>query len=140
VVAQALAATDGVEVVSCQQLLPELAERLSRVELAVFVDAAVDLPAGKIRTVRIKAEATATLGHHATPTSLLTLAQRVYGRGPQALLVSIGAASLEFGETLSEAVAAAVPKAIAAVQAALSCPCERSVSSAQSPARRRPHP
>jgi hydrogenase maturation protease len=120
VVAQALAETAGVEVVSCQQLMPELAERLAAVELAVFIDAAVDVPAGDVRSARVEATAAADLGHQASPATLLRLAQGVYGRAPDAFLVSVGAASLEFGETLSREVAAAVPNAIAAVQAALS--------------------
>jgi hydrogenase maturation protease len=120
VVAQALAATAGVEVVGCQQLMPELAERLAMVELVVFVDAAVDLPPGEVRTMLVEAIGSTALGHHATPATLLTLTQRVYGQTPKAFLVSVGAASLEFGETLSEAVATAVPMAIAAVRAALS--------------------
>jgi hydrogenase maturation protease len=125
---QALAATAGVEVISCQQLLPELAERLARVELAVFVDAALDLPPGNVRTERVAAAsaATATLGHHTTVATLLALACAVYGRSPETFLVRVGAASLEFGEALSEQVAAAVPDAMAAVQAALSRHCERS--------------
>ena len=123
---QALAATAGVAVISCQQLLPELAERLARVELAVFVDAALDLPPGEVRTERVEAEATATLGHHTTVATLLALAQAVYGCSPETFLVGVGAASLEFGEALSEQVAAAVPDVIAAVQAVLSCHCKPS--------------
>jgi hydrogenase maturation protease len=127
VVAQALAATTGIEAISCHQLLPELAERLAGVELVVFVDAAVDLPAGEVRTMRVEAEPTTTLGHHATPATLLALATQVYGQAPEAFLVSVGAASLEIGETLSGPVASAVPKAIAAVQIVLTPRhCERS--------------
>ena len=99
--------------------MPELAERLAGVELAVFVDAAVDLPAGEVRTTHVEAEATTTLGHHASPSTLLALAAQVYGWTPDAFLVSVGAASLEFSEALSGPVAAAVPNAIAAVQAIL---------------------
>jgi len=116
VVAHALATTPGVEVMSCQQLMPELTEKLVAVELAVFIDAAVDVPAGAIRTARVQAAASTGLGHHASPAALLALSHDIYGRSPDAFLISVGAASLEFGEALSAEVAAAVPQAIAAVQ------------------------
>ena len=116
IVAQALAGTAGVDVVSCQQLLPELAEKLAAVNLAIFVDAAVDLPAGEVRTEQVEADALTALGHHANPATILGLAKALYGAAPIAFLVSIGAGSLEFRQTLSEGVTAAVPKAIAAVR------------------------
>jgi hydrogenase maturation protease len=139
VVAAALAATAGIEVVTCQQLVPELSEKLTAADVVVFVDAAVDVPAGDVRTVQIEAQKNVALGHHATPAALLALTEQIYGRTPRVFLVSVGAASLEFSEALSAPVAAAVPNAIAAVQAVLGHGPAATVSSAPNPAPRPRH-
>jgi Ni,Fe-hydrogenase maturation factor len=50
------------------------------------------------------------------PGALLLLSQKLYGRSPEAFLVTVGASSLALGEGLSETVAAALPKVIATVR------------------------
>jgi hypothetical protein len=44
------------------------------------------------------------------------MAQRLYGRSPEAYLVTVGASSLALGEGLSAPVAAALPEVIATVR------------------------
>jgi len=57
------------------------------------------------------------LTHHMPPDSLLKLTQELYGKLPQrAFAVVVGGESFELGETLTEAVQAAIPKAVAALQ------------------------
>jgi hydrogenase maturation protease len=111
----------GIDVVSCHQLTPELAEHLSAVDLAVFVDATVGVPPGNVAVVRLGAGAAGqrALVHHVDPAQLLALAGDLYGRAPEAFLVTVGAASTELGVGLSQPVAAAVPNAVAAIQALL---------------------
>src|SRR5690349_3202000 len=41
---------DGLWIIRSQQLTPEMAEPLSRSDVAIFVDAAADLPAGQLRS------------------------------------------------------------------------------------------
>jgi hydrogenase maturation protease len=120
-VAQALADPadmPGIEIVQCHQLMPELAEPLATVDLAVFVDAIQAGPPGSIAITRLQQAAMAASGfdHHLEPDALLGLASRLYGRAPDGFLVSVGAFSLALGEGLSEPVAAALPEAIAAVR------------------------
>ena len=112
------AAIDGAEVVSCHQLMPELAESLATVDLVVFVDAAAGIEPGRVvvRPVQSVAGPSAGLIHHVAPGALLSLSEKLYGRSPEAFLVTVGAGSLALGEGLSEAVAAALPKVIAAVR------------------------
>jgi hydrogenase maturation protease len=112
------AAIDGAEVVSCHQLMPELAESLAAVDLAVFIDAADGREPGSVvvNPVQSKTERSAGLVHHVEPGALLALSEKLYGRSPEAFLVTVGADSLALGEGLSEAVAAALPTVIATVR------------------------
>jgi hydrogenase maturation protease len=98
--------------------MPELAEQLAGVELAVFVDTAAGTPAGSVRIVPQRATALPASGfvHHLDPGALLLLAERLYGRAPEAFLVTVGAASLAIGEGLSPAAAESLPVAVAAVR------------------------
>lgn len=92
-----------VELLSCHQLAPELAERLARCELALFVDADGGGEPGTVRVQPLSPEAghVASLTHHIQPAALLALARELYGRVPQALLVT-GAGATFDGESLSE--------------------------------------
>jgi hydrogenase maturation protease len=121
VVARAFVGVPGIDAVCCHQLTPELAERLAAVDLAVFVDASVGVLAGSVGVVRLGAGAAGqgALVHHVDPAKLLALAGRLYGCAPVAFLVTIGAASTELGEGLSQSVAAAVPDVVAAILALL---------------------
>jgi hydrogenase maturation protease len=112
------AAIAGAEAVGCHQLLPELAESLAAVDLAVFVDAAAGIQPGSvvITPVRGIAGPASGLVHHVDPGALLALSEKLYGRAPAAFLVTVGAGSLALGEGLTAAVAAALPKVIAAVR------------------------
>ena len=87
----------------------------------MFVDASVGVLAGSVGVVRVGAGAAGqgALVHHAEPAQLLALAGQLYGRAPVAFLVTVGVASTELGEGLSQPVAAAVPDAIATIQALL---------------------
>ncbi len=112
------AVLDGAEVIACHQLLPELAERIAGVTLAVFVDAEAGREPGRIVVARVQAAAqlSADLIHHVDPAALLFLASRLYGHAPEAHLVAVGAASFDLGAPLSQTVAAALPHVIATVR------------------------
>jgi hydrogenase maturation protease len=120
-VAQAFAdetAIDGVDAIACHQLTPELAERFAAAARVVLIDAAAGREAGSVSVVPLQpAPAPAsTLGHHVEPSQLLRMAQQLYGRSPEAYLVTVGAGSLELGEGLSPLVIAALPELIATVR------------------------
>jgi hydrogenase maturation protease len=120
-VAQTFAGHDavaGVDALACHQLTPELAERFAAAARVVLIDAAAGLEAGRVSVTRLQpAPAPAsTLGHHVEPAQLLHLAQALYGRSPEAHLVTVGAGSLELGEGLSPPVVAALPEVIAIVR------------------------
>ena len=91
----------GLPAVEAHQLTPELAETVSRVELAVFIDSDAHLKPGEIRITPVREKAKSVLEHHASPGGLLRLAREAYGCAPAALLIAIGGESYELGEHLS---------------------------------------
>jgi hydrogenase maturation protease len=107
-------AGQDVEVITCHQLTPELAERLSQASRAIFIDAAADGQPGAInhRTVRPQAGGSSTFTHDYTPSGLLASAQQLYGHCPRAIIITVSAQSFAFGESLTPVVAAAQPKVL----------------------------
>lgn len=103
-----------VEIITCHQLTPELAERLSHCALAVFLDADAQGASGEIHTRELLPEALPpqAFTHTCTPSGLLASAEQLYGRRPQAFAITVTAQTFDIGETLSPAVAAALPKAV----------------------------
>jgi hydrogenase maturation protease len=92
----------GPEYLSCQQLGPELAEPLAACDLAIFVDAAAGGIPGEVHVEHLApADSPSTMTHHVKPTTLLAMAQELYGHAPHARLVSSAGASFESGEELS---------------------------------------
>lgn len=83
VVARALAgeaAIEGVEVIACHQLMPELAECIDAADLVVFIDAAADLQPGAIVAEVVQAASLSSgLVHHVDPRMLLFMTAKLYG-------------------------------------------------------------
>ncbi len=112
-------AKEGVEVLACRQLTPELAESVSRAERVIFIDVSVEDPPGQLCCRQLTAVEAATRGaftHDLTPTALLQCAKVLYGSTPTAVLVSIGVETLEIGERLSQTVARSLPALLACVR------------------------
>jgi hydrogenase maturation protease len=102
-VADAVAALNlpGVKALSCALLAPESADPIAKAEKVVFVDAAVDAP----REVQLRplsaAMSSQIMAHAADPATMLALARDVFGRAPQAWLLTIPAENMGIGEELS---------------------------------------
>jgi hydrogenase maturation protease len=96
------------------QWTPELAESISQASLVIFVDSSITLAPGKIACHRVNPiYVKPSFSHETNPALLLALAQQLYGAHPaQAFLVTIGAASFEMKEGLSDSVQKAVPHAV----------------------------
>lgn len=104
-----------IQIVSCHQWTPELAEDIAGAQSVIFIDCSVALPAGSIDLVSVEPAQTPTSGTHrlAAP-ELLALARDLFGAAPrEALLLTVGAGSTDLGENFSEAVTAALPSASA---------------------------
>lgn len=120
-VVQALAEAaviDQFEVVGCHQLTPELAERLAAVDLVVFIDAGAGVEPGSVVVTPVQSvlPQSSALVHHLEPGALVRMSRELYGRSPDAFLVTVGAGSFALSEELSEVAAAALPRAVAAVR------------------------
>ena len=119
----------GADIRATYQLTPELAFDASSARLLVLVDAAEGVAPGEIVVGNVPGASAADadapegsrppLSHHINPAELVSLAAELWGVAPPVVLVGIGPASFEMGESLSEVVAAAVPRAVEAVVAAI---------------------
>jgi hydrogenase maturation protease len=101
-------------VIRAHQLTPEMAEPLSRVSLAIFVDAACDWGPGRVRCVAVEPEHVRlkSLCHHLTPQRLLDYAKVLYGRAPEAWVITVGGEVWGYCDGLSPGVARAVPRVL----------------------------
>lgn len=95
--------------IAAHQLTPELMEPISRADRVVFLDAAADGFPGQVRRRKL----TPTTGdagftHHATPEALLAGALALYGRAPEATLITVCGADFSLSDRLSPEVQAAL--------------------------------
>lgn len=108
------AADTRIAVLTRHQWTPDLALDLAEAETALFIDCAVNLEPGAIQLQEIESAAAekAMNTHHTGAPELLGLTQAFYSAAPRrALLLTIGAGSIELGESFSAALQAAVPEA-----------------------------
>jgi len=92
----------GVKVLTRHQLVPELAEPLSRARAAVFVDATVFSGLKELELSEIEArKGGQILAHAADPRSLLALAGQLFEHCPQAWSLAIPVEDFGFGDHLS---------------------------------------
>ena len=107
----------GATVIGRHQLTPELAFDVSQAGLVVFVDAALGPAAGShaVERVRSGSGRPGSMSHQLDPAGLVALANELYDAAPEVFLVSVGAGSIEAGEDLTPAVAAALPAVLETV-------------------------
>ena len=101
-----------VELIECQQLTPELAECLSKVDLALFVDADTDGVSGMTHTRAVTAHRdpnSEPMMHHLDPAGLLGLTEALYKKTPKAMLLTVTGECFGYGTQLSAEVAKALP-------------------------------
>lgn len=111
------------EIRCAQQWTPELAERISKTDLAIFIDASATLTPGEIQLIPLASseDRTAVTTHSMDPATLLGLAHELYGSAPErAFLLTIGGESFEHGNQFSRAVRQAIPEALTRIKALLS--------------------
>ena len=106
---------DGLEELACptdrrgecdtlflQQLTPELAELVAQYEEVIFVDAHVGEYADLLLEVVLNPTARQSIvSHHLHPEALLALTKALWGRAPQARLLSVRGSDFDFGTELS---------------------------------------
>lgn len=105
--------SDAVEVIACHQLTPELADPVSRADLAVFVDAAETGRPGDIQVNNVEPEmVTGAFTHEVTPASLIAAAYDLYGTHPRGILITITGVQFAYSDALSSPVEAAADEVV----------------------------
>lgn len=92
----------GIDILTLQELGPELCEDISGCELVFFVDAGIEQEEPfLIREITPKYK-TPIFSHHITPEMLLAITEELYKVNPKSYLVSIKGYNFDFGFELSE--------------------------------------
>lgn len=109
-----------IEIRAVHQLTPELADPLSRARRVIFIDAAAEGEPGTLQRRSLTPSAGGdAFTHHATPSALLAAARSLYGHAPEAILFSVPAESVAFGESLSPMVRQALDELVEQITAML---------------------
>lgn len=112
------APTEAIQVITCPQLVPELAEPLSHCHLAIFVDAREGEPVGELewQALSFTPSTTTSFTHSLCPADLCLMAQILYGSAPaQAYLLTVRSVHFDHREGLSPEVERAVERAAAQI-------------------------
>lgn len=95
------------------QLVPELAETISAYQRVCFVDAHTGNVPEKVNLVKVKADyQRSPFTHHMTAETCLALAKTIYGKDPQAILVSVRGYKFGFSHDLSSAASQLAEQAV----------------------------
>jgi hydrogenase maturation protease len=107
-------AEPAVRVLARQQWTPDLAEEVAPAGMVLFVDCAANIAPGLIQLLPVEpsAELPRLLTHHLGAADLLALGRDYYDSLPlKAMLLTVGAGSLELHEGFSDQVNAVLPDA-----------------------------
>lgn len=117
-IAEAIAAMNlpGVEVIARHQLVPELAEPISKSRTVIFVDADPAASAGTALLPIAPSESKQLMAHAANPRSLLALARDVFGGNPKAWSLAVPVEDFSFGFGLSHRSQAGLRSAVQLIQ------------------------
>jgi hydrogenase maturation protease len=104
----------SVDTVVLHQLVPELAELVADYDLVIFVDAHVADLSQLLCEERVTPayRSASFVSHQTHPATVLELAEKMYGRAPQAVMLSLPGYDFDFGEDLSAETRALVPSAV----------------------------
>jgi hydrogenase maturation protease len=95
------------------QLTPEMAEDISLYQYVCFVDAHTGDVPEPVRLLDVESEFQASpFTHHLRPQSLLSMCETIYGRKPEAALLSVLGHRFLFSRQLSEETEELVPEAL----------------------------
>lgn len=98
------------------QLTPEMAEDISGYDYVCFVDAHTGNIPEPVRLIVVESEfQQSPFTHHLTPQSLMSMCETIYGKRPDAALLSVLGHRFLFTRQLSEQTAALVPKAVESI-------------------------
>jgi hydrogenase maturation protease len=109
---------DRVRIVACVQLTPELADSIAEVDRVIFIDASIEMAPGRLHVTRLKTgeHPGETWTHHLDPPSLVLCVQVLYNKTPEAVMITMGAASFDCTDELSPRVRGQFPGLLARVR------------------------
>ena len=109
---------DGVQVLVCHQLTIELAPQIAEADRLILIDARATGEPGSIEQCILTPAIPhrSSLTHHIDAQGLLAAAEMLYGHAPETLLFTVSGGSFDCGETLTPAVAAALPELLAQIR------------------------
>jgi len=103
----------AIEFVFYLQLTPEMAEDVSAYDQVCFVDAHTGNIPEPVRLIDVQSEFQASpFTHHLTAQSLVSMCETIYGKKPDAALLSVLGHRFLFSRQLSEETARLVPEAV----------------------------
>ena len=95
------------------QLTPEMAEEIAFYDYVCFIDAHTGNIPETVRLISVESEFQhSPFTHHLTPQSLLSLCETIYGKKPDAALLSVLGHRFLFSRQLSEETEALVPQTV----------------------------
>ena len=95
------------------QLTPEMAEEIDGYEYVCFLDAHTGNIPEEVRLIDVKSDfQRSPFTHHLTPQSLISICETLYGRKPEAALLSVRGYQFLFSRQLSDETRALVPEAV----------------------------
>lgn len=95
------------------QLTPEMAEDIASYPYVCFIDAHTGNIPEAVRLIDVDSEfQRSPFTHHLTPQSLMSMCETIYGKRPEAALLSVLGHRFLFTRELSEETAALVPQAV----------------------------
>lgn len=107
---------DEAEILCVHQLMPELAESVSRSSGTIFIDARENGEPGQIYQARVAQQAETSFSTHVlTPAQVMALADALYGNRPEAYELSVPGESFLHSEELSPTLKSALPQMVEAV-------------------------
>ena len=100
--------------IAVHQLAPELMDPIARADRVVFLDAAAEGAPGEVRRRRVEPSVDGgAFTHHSTPEGLLAGAKVLYGRAPDAVLITVCGANFDLSQALSSEVESALEQIVA---------------------------
>lgn len=97
----------------CLQLTPEMAEEIVNYERVCFIDAHTGNIPVPVRMIEVHSEFQhSPFTHHLTPQSLVSMCEGIYGRKPDAALLSVRGYKFGFSSDLSPETRELVPEAV----------------------------
>ena len=113
--------TDDLVFIFQLQLTPELAEWVVQFDRVCFIDAHTGaIPEEILLRPLEPTYLNSPLTHHLTPESLLSIIQTIYGKTPEAVLLSVRGYDFQFTQTLSTKTQRLVPQAVTLISQWLS--------------------